>query len=390
MKKIILISTGILLLLSTLALWYYLFFFGTQGGGENIFANFGIGGKAPAFTEDTTVTVAEDEETIVPEATGVLRVLSRKSTAGMTFINDTTARFVERGTGHIYDINIVTGAETQVSNTTLAKTTQAVFSSSGNGVAITYEKDGAERTMVGTIAKNAFTGLNLAVGATEVGFKEGGSSAYYLLETSDGTEGHQYDLANGNDTIIFSVPFGSATALWGEETYVATKPSASLLGYVYKIVNGTPTFVIPGDFGLMVMPIGAGIIATTFDTNSRTLSSRAEIYGTIYPIALEVFPDKCTSAGTLVGDLVCGGTLTLENGNTYPDDWYQGEISQEDYLWSIDLASGEAVLVTDPVRETGEKLDIMDIKRDAAGVAFLITNKRDNTLWLFTPIAKTR
>lgn len=385
MKKIILISTGVLLLFSTVGLWYYLFFFGVQGDGENIFTNFGIGGNAPEFTEDTTATIADDVEVVVPEATGVLRVLSRKSIAGMTFVNETTARFVERGTGHIYDIDLNSGTETQVSNTTLPKASNATFASSGNSVAITYEKDGEERIMVGTIAKNAFTGLNLALGATEAGFKEVGNTAYYLLETPDSTEGHAYDPANGNDTIIFSVPFGSVTAYWGQETYVTTKPSASLLGYVYKIVNGVPTFVTSGGFGLMTMPIGSGVVVTTVDTDTRMLSSRAEISDTTYPLALEVFPDKCTSAGMIVGDVVCGAALTLENGSTYPDDWYQGTVSQEDYLWSIDLLSGEATLITDPVRETGEKLDITAIERNIEGDTFLIINKRDNTLWLFTP-----
>ena len=386
MKKIPLIATisGIVLLI--FITWGYLFIYGTPESAEELFATFGIvgGDRETEFESDplvdTTLTGSDG-------SVQSLRQLTTSPVAGMVFLDSDTVQYVERGTGHIYAISLSSGVETQVTNTTHTKIIDAELSSSGTRAIYETETDNGIRTSVGTIVKidsgeGTVQNFILPQGAYDAEFSDSGTEVYYLLPTSNGSEAHTYSVADRTDRVLFSIPFSAAHASWGTPTYIYTKPTASLLGYVYEVSGNALKYVRSGGFGLTAFAYGEGVITTEVSDGRVETFAYGEA---TYQIPLEIFPEKCVVADGAPNTLLCAASLALGTGVTYPDDWYKGITSFEDMLWEVDIENEEAVLLFDPLSVTGRALDVAKITANADGSAFLLINKNDNTLWLFEP-----
>jgi len=386
MKKITLIATVSGIVLLVLLTWGYLFLYGTPKAAEDIFATFGIvGGNRDTDFTDSTLIDTNGIETGGSEQT--LRQLTTKPVVGMVFTDDDTALYVERGTGHIYSISISSGVETQITNTTHTKIISAKFSTSGNRVIYATEDVGGVRTSIGTITKNdtgeeVLQSLNLPFGAYNAEFASSGTEVYYLRPTTNGAEAHAYSATDQSDKLLFTVPFKEAYAAWGTPTYIYTKPSGSLLGYVYEVSGGTLRYVRSGGFGLTAFGYDAGVITTeVIDGSVRSYAYSDETR----QLPLEIFPEKCVNIRNATSTLLCASPLALSLGGVYPDGWYKGITSFEDSLWQVDIQRQEATFLTDPLISTGRAMDVADIVSNEDDTQFLLINKNDNTLWLFEP-----
>lgn len=388
MKKAIFITGGVLILMIVLAIWVYLFVFGTPQSADEIFANFGIGGGAVEETFTPGTPIAETAfNNVIEDRT--FQQLTTKPVAGMVFISTTTVRYAEQGTGYIFDIDLLTGTETQVAGNTFTKVREAYFNRDGSAVAFVRDENRTSRITVGEIIRLSsdtftFSSLNLPTGAYEPGFSasDATTTVRYLYEVAAGTEGHAYNIVTGNDTVAFSVPFNQARALWGSPTYVYTKPTADFAGYVYEIKSSVPAYVANGGAGLMATAYGDGLITTRW--GGETLYSEAYPGGQA-PKALpvEVIPEKCTSADAAPTEIVCAVPTNLAAlGGTYPDDWYKGVVSFIDQFWLVDMTEGSALLLADPLPDTGREIDVSRLAVNVAGDRFVFINKNDNALWL--------
>src|SRR5690606_35735013 len=135
------------------------------------------------------------------------------------------------------------------------KIIHALFSPNGNRVIFETESDDGLRISVGTIVKGD-TGASeldstaLPLGSSNAAFANDGSEVYYLRTTANGAEAHAYDVADWTDRILFTIPFSAAHAAWGTPAYIYTKPTESLLGYVYRVAGSALAYVRGGGFGL--------------------------------------------------------------------------------------------------------------------------------------------
>ena len=78
----------------------------------------------------------------------ILRQISDKPVAGGIAFNNgsaTVIRYVERGTGHIVETTSDSFESTKISNATVPKVPQAIWSPAGQTVVMRYLKDGADR-----------------------------------------------------------------------------------------------------------------------------------------------------------------------------------------------------------------------------------------------------
>ncbi|MCR4285855.1 MAG: hypothetical protein NUW00_03090, partial [Candidatus Kaiserbacteria bacterium] len=268
MKKSVFIILCTIFTLLILGIWAYLFTFGTPKDGAEIFANFGLGNEeesSPVIVDTTTVDVSDTTQEGAPQA---LKQLTLRPIAGATFTeNGSTVRYVEQGTGHIYSINLVSGAESLISGTTLPGTREALFSKDGAQVAISIF-DGTElKTLVGSVGESAtqsFTGVSLPQGAQNIFFDTATNTLMYTLEGEDGVSGYSYNTKKETGIQLFSIPLRDVTVLWGGESiYVYTTPTASQTGYLYKISKNELTYVTEGGKGLMGFVFNDAPIVTT-------------------------------------------------------------------------------------------------------------------------------
>ncbi len=383
MKKTLLITFGTLIVLGVVGAWIYLFTYGAPKNSGEVFGRFGI--RDTTNTEVVPTQVNESETVDVQNTTDAgapqkLRQLTTRPVAGAVFAGSELI-YVEQGTGHIYAINLDDGKETLVNGTTIAQSSEAVFSTDGAYVAITsYSASGntvvVEKTSVGTDGKEGFT---LPKGAVEVSFGTDAKTVLYILRGESGATGYSYNTTKGISGQLFSIPLRDVRVLWGTPTYVYTTPTATAVGFIYKIEGGSLTYVTGGGYGLMGLPYSNGVIVSkTEGSEVQSFTVPVKKDSVSFPISL--IPEKCVYQRET---FFCATPNTSIDTRTFPDNWYKGVISYSDILWSIDTTTGDASVLTNLLSESGREVDVSKIGIDDVGKRIYFVNKNDNTLWMF-------
>ncbi len=387
MKKTLLIILGVTILLCVVGVWVYLLVFGTPKDSGDVFSDFGIGGSNEQIVPSTDFVV--DTAPVTTEgAPQALKQLTSRPVAGAVFISG-GIRYMERGTGYIYDIMFTTGNESQVSGTTIPRTTSAQFSEDGTRVVVSTESVGTEQFSVGTLGTDAEEGgslftKNLPLGAREVSFVDLTRIAY-LETTTLGSGGVRYDIVAGTSSILFNIPLSDIRVLWGskawgETIYVYTTPTNTQYGSLYGVSKNGLDYVAPQELGLMGVRYDGGLVIS--GVRDLNLFSEGHDGVAIKQLPLYLFPEKCVVNPRLVRTLYCGATIQKPTGE-YPDVWYKGIISLSDTLWMVDAASTEALLLSDFQSESGREIDVAQIGTNVDGTLIYFINKNDGSLWMF-------
>jgi hypothetical protein len=382
MKKTFIIL-GIILLIIIGAVWAYLFMYGVPKSADEVFARFQSDPGTPVFVGNESDSVV-DVAPVTPEgALQRLRQLTTRPVAGAIAL-DGLMRYTERGTGHVYDINLRTGEERMVSGTTIPKTIRAVFSPSGDQIALTYIVAEEEEVMVGTLkasgGEGSLDGNTLPLGAREVAFTDASSTVSYYLPSEGGGSAHAYNVLTQKSLELFTTPLTDVRIIWGKDTYVYTTPSAVQIGYVYHIEGGTLGYLTQGGKGLSALAYTGGVIVTR--STEKGLSSTDITHGVEIPV-IGLIPEKCTTSIRERGVLYCGAQTSFDSTKKYPDDWYKGVVSFSDTLFRIDAPSSTVQILSALEGESGRSIDIAQIGIDKNSEYLYFINKNDNTLWMF-------
>jgi len=374
MQKPLLITIAIVILLLALGSWAYLFFFGAPQDPDEFFTDLGIG----LTTQQVVPVASEDAEVMRLEIVGSsLQQLTLRPVAGFVGVTTSIVRYVEQGTGHIYEINLDDGSEVRISNTTLPQIQTAVFDRSGEQVVLQAYGQ-TPNAVIGTIVNGGLSTRSLPPTAQNVTFTSSTTIAY-TISTQGETTGYIYDTTTDSQTIEFIVPFGSVVAHYTlTGTYVSNRHTPELEGTLWSVAGRTFTQVSINAFGFMV-ELGPSWYSMAF-TEDNTYQSRAVNVNTNEVVQLPVsfIPEKCDWG---VNTLWCAAPFE-PIGHTYVKDWYQGTIRANDALWIINPASETAELAVNPVTEIGRQLDITNLTQlDLEQLLF--TNRQDNTLWLY-------
>lgn len=382
MKKTLLTSIGVLIILLVVGVWGYLFVFGPEGG-KDIFSNLGFNGEQTREEAQETPSGVDALGSGSAEVLRALRQLTTRPVAGATFIEG-GIRYAERGTGHIYDIMFSTGAETQVSVTTIPRTIGTTFSEDGTSALMTYESEGGSFTLLGSLTRDdAGTGVlettNLPEGAREAAFLTNDTIAY-IEEAGNGVSGVRYDVTTGVQSSLFSLPLLDVRVVWGEKTYVYTKPSAHQVGYLYKIQGNVLEFVTNGKRGLMGTAFKNGLVISWVEGD--TLSSSVVLSTTTISLPFSILPDKCVTIPQGEDALYCTAPLEKLSG-AFPDLWYKGVATIDDTLWRIHARTGGVTPLSYLSSESGRAIDVSHIGTNGDGTLIYFINKNDGVLWMF-------
>jgi hypothetical protein len=383
MLKKILISIGVLVAILALGIWIYLMIYGAPNAAKEVFSNFGIGdSNETSFTPSQNTSDNDRDGTGRLTSNVALQKLTDRSVAGMIF-TDSAVRYAERGTGHIFEIQPGNTGEQQMSITTKPRVTDAFFSPAGNRVVLLSESDAP---FVGTITRNdngegIIDGSTLPYNAREMAFTESGDIVQFLIGHDEGSTGYSYNLLNDAQSIEFDIPLRDIRVIWVEDrTYVYTTPTATQLGSIYNITNGTLEYMLPSALGLSAKNMGESLLVT----NSTAGEPGSILFNEsiITDMPLGFLPEKCVENPNATTSIYCAAPLKYPNAD-YPDDWYKGVISLSDALWEIDLTTKNAYLLTAPESEYGTRIDVSSIIVNASGTQILFLNKMDDSLWLF-------
>ena len=137
MKRTYFFIAGGVIVCILVGFWVYSFLYGSPTNDGSIFTNLGIFGQNN--TEEIYTPPVIDEVPTVDVNTEKLRQLTTKPVIGARIIDKastTIMRYVEAGTGHVFDIDLVSGQEVRVSQISVPSAEKAVVSPNGSYVAI--------------------------------------------------------------------------------------------------------------------------------------------------------------------------------------------------------------------------------------------------------------
>lgn len=393
MKKILIIL-GILVALGLGGVWVYLMFFNTSlAPGVEVFNDFSesVGGAANSDVSQFSGEPREEEEVSLDAAQHIVQ-LTNRPVAGAVLIGNASStervRFMERGTGHTYEVSLESGKARRVSGTTIPRSVEAVWAESGNRVAFRVEVSSIEsQWFAGALVRDETGAIilrnePLPAGIDNVAFDAVGDSVLYTFSNENGAGGYIRNLKTGVEELLWSTPFSTLAVLWGEKTYVYPKPTALWNGYLYHIEEGGSLVRVgQGAKGLTAESSPTHILITSATEGSLTSTVLNTDTNEESAIAIAGLPEKCAFGKTSSAKLWCAAPFEYSQAE-YPDAWYRGDVVLSDFLWEVNTQNGEAALLADFEEEVFRVVDTAHMSVSSDEKYALIQNKIDNTLWL--------
>lgn len=316
---------------------------------------------APYFTKTTTATdpLAVSQSELAP-----------------------SIRFVERMNGHIYKMFLDTKIKDKISNSTIPSIYEASFDKTAQTVIYRYlSTDKIISSFIATLG--ATKGEFLPQNISDLSTSRDKTRFFYLTENSNGATGTIGTFGETKRNVVFNSPFTEWLSQWddNQRIFLTTKPSYSADGSIFLLntANKTISKIFGGVVGLttLVSPSGSLVLYSTstdtgpklgvFDINKHSTKD-LDTYG---------LSEKCVWGSDNINVYCAIPNVII--GNQYPDYWYQGLISFDDYFVKINTITGDKITITsatDKILIDGTYLFL----NKAEDLLFFI-NKKDSALW---------
>jgi len=314
---------------------------------------------APYFTK-TTTTISEKETTeIIP-----------------------SIRYVEKKNGHIYKMFLDTRSKEKISNSTIPSIHESFFSKDGDSVIYRYlSSDKVISSFMATLGapKGEFLPQNIL----NISLSNDKNKFFYLTENDEGSVGMVGLFGSIKKDNVFAFPFTEWLSQWdnNQNIYLTTKSSGSVEGSIFILNTTTKTLskIFGNVFGLttLVSPDGDAILYSA----STQKGPELWIYDTASNSTRDLnsfsLPEKCVWSTDNV-NIYCALPNTIITVQ-YPDSWYQGTVSFDDYFVKINTQTGERITIANSINETA--IDGVSLFLDKTENNLFFLNKKDLTLW---------
>lgn len=303
-----------------------------------------------------------------------------------------TVRYVESGTGYVYEVGAKGGTPTKLSGTVIARTSEALFGDNGQSIVFRFAKTDNKTiaTYIGRVVPSAdkvttgsLEGKFLTDGITDIVMAPDGKSFLYLLSTDTGSVGKTIKTDGLGEKQLFSSPFSEWLLDWSAlGTVLTTKAAASAPGYAYSLgSSGVMTKLTGGQNGLTtkMSPDGKSMLYSVTMGTGISLHIKRLKDGLDVNTGLATLAEKCAWAADST-KAYCGATSGLDAAASYPDLWYQGIGHFDDALWVIDVATGSTTQLTDG---EGNYLDVTKVALDSKGRFIIFINKNNGSVWSY-------
>lgn len=302
-------------------------------------------------------------------------------------------RYVDRATGHIYDVDLATLEKTKITNNTLPKIYEAYFRPDGNAVLLRSLKDDSDtivnlslaltaplQTASTTLYTISSTPIRGDIGVVAVG---SGNTLFYTLKDTSSIVSSAF---NGTGAkIIFKSPFTDwRLAMAGNSLVIYTKASANASGYAYTVntSNGALAKIFGPLNGLVVVPNNSGsrmLYSYTEGGGTRLFANNLQ-NKTFSEISPGTLAEKCTWGTKNAGLVFCSvPTDRLRAGE--PDNWYRGATHFSDRVWLFDTNTDTAQVLVEPKQSFDVDIDVFEPRLSPNEDYFIFTNKNDLSLW---------
>lgn len=323
-------------------------------------------------TGDNMVIEREDPtditETVTSRPVPRLRKLSSEPAAGAVAFNvgtTTVIRFIEKGTGNVYEAKSNSVSIERLTNTTIPKIVRALWLPNGSGFVAQTLLDESEiiETSFVRLSKAAasstvenFTPFNttiskLPTNIKEVAVRPDGAKIFYYTTTSSSN----WFVSNPDGTAstqVYSHPLTEWVPKWTSANTITmhTKKSSGMesFSYLFDVANKT---------------LRKGVSDQALMSKMNTLS------------------EKCVESKDKKPTLYCAiPNKTL--GSNFPDAWYKGLASTEDFIEKVDVNNDVFYNIADLSNISGQKIDVVDLSISPDESHLIFKNKIDGYLWV--------
>ena len=395
MKKILIIFiTIVFLAIIAFAGWYFILRDPNVPVVETIkdILPFGEGSNAPLTTNPSTSFDSTQDK---PLGNSNLFRISAEPVAGAVILNKNAStaivRYVDRATGHIYDVNLTTLIKTKVSNQTLPKIYEAYFRPDGNVVLLRFLKDDSDTVenisltltppvMPTTLYTITSASLRGNIGAVAVGT---GNTLIYTLKDTSSIVSSAFN-GTGEKTLLAS-PFKDwRLAIAGSALLAYPKASATASGVVYTlgISGGGLTKVLGPLSGLTAIPgpTGNRILYSYVENGEIRLFAKNLANKTETEILPTTLAEKCIWSVKKIGIVFCASPADEPEARDL-DTWYRGLTHFSDRLWQFDTNQDIAQVLVEPESTLNISIDAVDLKLSPNENYLVFINKIDLSLW---------
>lgn len=291
-------------------------------------------------------------------------------------------RYVEKATGHIYQMNVLTGVSGKISNSTVLNVYETIFDGTTNFVIYRYVSQG-EKTITSFLASLGGKSDFLNADILQMSLSPEKDRFFSIIKTVNGSIGTIKSFSDPKTSQVFTSALSEWLPQWVTEKniFMTTKPSYLVNGSVFSLntQNGTLTKVLGGIPGLTTLANKDGSIllfGASLENgpklNSFNIANHISIDLGVYGL-----PEKCIWSNDNV-TVYCAVPKTII-GSQYPDSWYQGLTSFNDYFIKINTQTKEVSTLTNPSDD--EPIDAINLFISDTENKIFFTNKIDYTLW---------
>ena len=390
MKKNLIIGIVTVVIILLASVWAYLLLFGVPEESRDLFSNYDFGGLSSG---ESTVFLTGEPDTLVETNGEQLDQLTTRPVAGYRYLEDEVNKeliYAERGTGHIFLIDLNTGQESRLSAGTFQGTNEALFSPTGDNAVLIKETSDVTQARLVIVDKTArdqteLPSAELSPNAESLNLL-GDGLVNYLLPTSDGARGYQYDYVTGENDELFSVPFRDVTVIWGDEnTYIYNKPAPDLRGGLYEVASDGLSQIVAPEYGLVAGMLSEDYLAVSYFNEAEglyeTYMLSSELGGSV-AVAITILPEKCAQVRQYQIELWCA-TPYENKFRQYISEWYKGVVVETDVLWQVNLIDQAAVETLNFVETAGFSIDAANLQLSDDGSRLFFINRLNGNLWRY-------
>jgi hypothetical protein len=356
--------------------------------------------KGPDNTASSTSnTIDTGEEQPVPR----LRKISTEPVAGAAIFNMGTTsvvRFVEKGTGNVYEARSDSSVITRLTNTTIPKIIRAYWLPNGSAFLaqtlmpdseiietsfVKLNKNAASSTVEDLTPFSTTIG-KLPTGIKEISIKPDGTKIFYYTISGSYSNWYTSNPDGTKGSMLLTHPLTEWLPYWisGNTIIMQNKGSSKSVGFVYsfdvstKVLKKTGT----GVFGISSSPnINGTLNLVSMGGFSPKLSLVSNKTASTTKIDMNTLAEKCVWLKEKTPTVYCAVPRTIPNGD-YPDVWYQGTVSTEDYIERVDINNDIFFRIIDLTKDSGEKIDVVSPNLSPDETNLIFRNKIDGYLWM--------
>lgn len=424
-KTIVLITLlSVALIAAGFAYWYFLFGVdvkqdasstGTTASGFQPFGRTPTGSGQQQTTDvvntsDEPSDATDDSSVVIP----TLRLISNAPVGGYgasTTAGITTARWVDRGRGNVYEIKSDSLNVETLSNTLVPKVYQSIWNKdltafigsiiesdsqtittlyatlqarSKSGLATTTQDSTTDSS---SLSPFELKGKKLPPNMIAYAVSPKKDRIFMLVDEKGFGVGYTALFSGTSVTKIFDTPLTQLNVEWPEDNIIAitTKGGSGQGGFLYFVNPATGVWkkILGPVNGLStrVSRDGKYIAASFTDSNGGILMSIYSVATSVVTeSSLRTLADKCTWGNFYKHILYCGVPNQRDSG-LYPEDWYKGKVSFIDSLWQMNTLTGEVTRLSSLLGSADRIIDAFNLSVDEHDDYLFFMNKNDLSLW---------